>query len=155
DAQLRDFGNRHLPVVQRDLATLTVGAVPLGGLMVSQLNAQLLGGSGISITTVLLALSALVLVVACVNYATLATAQAPRRAREVGLRKAVGASRGRVMTQYLSEATVLTVIAAAIALLAVRALTPVIRNAVGINLSVGLYGAAFWVFLAALLAVVA
>ena len=79
DAQLREFGERHLPVAQRDIATLTIGAVPLSGLMVSQLNSQLLGGSGISITTVLLALSALVLLVACVNYASLATGQ-PRGA---------------------------------------------------------------------------
>jgi len=154
DAQFRDFGNRHLPVAQRDLATLTVGAVPLGGLMVSQLNAQLLGGSGLSITTVLLALAALVLVVACVNYASLATAQAARRAREVGLRKAVGANRGRVMTQYLAEAAVLTAIAAVVAMVAVRLLTPVIRNAVGINLGVGLYSGGFWLFLLGVLGVV-
>jgi putative ABC transport system permease protein len=151
DAQLREFGNRHLPVVQRDLATLTVGAVPLGGLMVSQLNAQLLGGSGVSITTVLLALSALVLVVACVNYASLATAQAARRAREVGMRKAIGANRQRVMLQYLAEAAMLTSIAAVVALLAVRLLTPALRNSVGINLSVGLYSPGFWLFLGGLL----
>ncbi len=154
DDQLREFGKRHLPVAQSELADLTIGAVPLGSLMVSQLNAQLLGGSGVSITTVLLALAALVLVVACVNYASLATAQAARRAREVGLRKAIGANRGKVMTQYLAEAGVLTTVAAAVALLAVRLLTPVIHNAVGINLGLGLYSAGFWLFLAGVLVVV-
>jgi putative ABC transport system permease protein len=121
---------------------------------VSQLNAQLLGGSGLSITTVLLALSALVLVVACVNYASLATAQAARRAREVGLRKAIGASRGRVMLQYLAEAAMLTGFAAVVALLAVRLITPALRNSVGINLGVGLYDGGFWLFMAGLLAAV-
>ncbi|HET8697367.1 MAG TPA: ABC transporter permease [Gammaproteobacteria bacterium] len=154
DAQLREWGNRHVPVPRREVATLTVGAVPVGSLMVSQLNGQLLGGTGLSITTVLLALAALVLVVACVNYASLATAQAARRAREVGLRKAIGANRGRVMTQYLAEAAILTAIAAIVALIAVRLATPVIRNAVGINLSVGLYNGGFWLFLAALLVAV-
>ena len=154
DAQLREFGKRHLPVAQSEFADLTVGAVPLGGLMVSQLNGQLLGGSGVSITTVLLALAALVLVVACVNYASLATAQAARRAREVGLRKAIGANRAKVMTQYLAEAGVLTIVAAAVALLAVRLLMPVIHNAVGINLALGLYSAGFWLFLAGVLVVV-
>jgi putative ABC transport system permease protein len=155
DAQLRDFGNRHLPVAQQELATLTVGGVPLSGLMVSQLDAQLLGGSGLSITTVLLVLSALVLVVACVNYASLATAQAARRAREVGMRKAIGGSRRRVMAQYLTEAAVMTVIAAGVALLAVRLLTPVLHASVGINLGLALYsGAGFWLFLIALLVAV-
>jgi putative ABC transport system permease protein len=58
------------------------------------------------------------------------------------------------MTQYLAEAAMLTLIAAVVALVAVRLATPVIRNAVGINLSVGLYNGAFWTFLAGLLAVV-
>jgi putative ABC transport system permease protein len=154
DAQLREFGNRHLPVAQQDIATLTVGAVPLGGLMVSQLDAQLLGGSGLSITTVLLALAALVLLVACVNYASLATGQAARRAREVGMRKVIGASRQRVMVQYLAEAGMLTALAAVVALLGVRLLTPLLHNSVGINLSVGLYSGGFWLFLAGLLVVV-
>jgi putative ABC transport system permease protein len=154
DEQLRAFGERHLRAEQAELASLTVGAVPLGGLMVSQLNAQLLGGSGLSITTVLLALSSLVLLVACVNYASLATAQAARRAREVGMRKAIGANRSRVMFQYLAEAAMLTGIAAAVALLAVRLLTPLLHDSVGINLTVGLYSGAFWLFLAGLLVVV-
>ena len=42
-----------------------------------------------------------------------------QRAREVGLRKAIGANRAKVMTQYLAEAGVLTIVAAAVALLAV------------------------------------
>ena len=129
DEQMREFGNRHLPVAQPELATLTVGAVPLGGLMVSQLNGQLLGGSGISITTVLLALE---------------RARAHRRVRELreprdgASRAARARSRSaqsnrrespRVMVQYLAEAAVLTVIAAAVALVAVRLLTPPLHNA--------------------------
>jgi ABC-type antimicrobial peptide transport system permease subunit len=72
----------------------------------------------------------------------------------VGLRKAIGANRAKVMTQYLAEAGVLTIVAAAVALLAVRLLTPVIHNAVGINLGLGLYSAGFWLFLAGVLLVV-
>src|SRR5882672_1033045 len=85
DAQLKGFAERHMPVSQRELAAIQVGAVPVSGLMASALNAQLLPGAPVSITTLLLGLGALVLVVACVNYANLATAQAARRAREVGL----------------------------------------------------------------------
>jgi len=59
-----------------------------------------------------------------------------------------------VMTQYLAEAAVLTAIAAVVAMVAVRLLTPVIRNAVGINLGVGLYSGGFWLFLLGVLGVV-
>jgi putative ABC transport system permease protein len=154
DEQLRAFGERHLPVAQSEIASLTVGAVPITGLMVAQLNGQLFGGN-FSITTLLLAFGGLVLIVACVNYANLATAQAARRAREVGLRKALGGNRSQVMLQYLSESALLTLAAVAIALVAVRLLAPALQNAVGIDLSLGLFDSVrFWAFLAALLVTV-
>jgi putative ABC transport system permease protein len=156
NAQLRAFGERHLPVQQAQLATLDVGADPVTGLMVTQLDGQLLSAApGLSITTLLLVLGGLVLVVACVNYANLATARAARRAREVGLRKAIGAGKYRVMAQYLAEAGLLTAAAAALALLAVWLAAPALHNAVGIDLRLGLAeNAKFWAFLAGLMAAV-
>src|SRR4029079_18762227 len=148
NAQLQKFCARHLPASQATLATLDIGAEPITGLMVAQLNGQLLSGAPVSITTLLLALGGLVLVVACLNYANLATAQAARRAREVGLRKAIGAGKYRVMAQYLTEAALLTITAAALALVAIRAAAPALRNAVGIDLTLALSGnAGFWLFL--------
>jgi putative ABC transport system permease protein len=151
DAALREFADRHVPVAQKELTTLRAGAVPLRNLMVSQLNAQLLPGAGISITTLLLGLGAIVLVVACVNYANLATAQATRRAREIGLRKSLGAAKHKVMLQYLAEAGLLTAAAAALALVIVRLVTPALHASLGIDLARGLYGPEFWAFLAAAL----
>jgi putative ABC transport system permease protein len=149
NAALRDFGDRHVPVAQKELATLHVGAVPIRRLMVSQLDAQLLSGAGISITALLLALGAVVLVVACVNYANLATAQATRRAREIGLRKSLGAARREIMLQYLAEAAVLTTCAAVLALVVVAAFAPALRGSLGIDLELSLLGGTFWAFLAA------
>jgi putative ABC transport system permease protein len=153
--RLKAFGEAHIPLAQKELTTLTIGAVPVTGLMTAQLNSQLLSGAPISITTLLLVLGTLVLVVACVNYANLATAQAARRAREVGLRKALGANRRRVMLQYLAESAVLTTIATIASLVAVRLMAPLLRNAVDIDLRLSLFdGAGFWLFLAVLLGTV-
>jgi putative ABC transport system permease protein len=153
--RLKAFGEAHIPLAQKELTTLTIGAVPVTQLMTAQLNAQLLAGSPVSITTLLLALGTLVLIVACVNYANLATAQASRRVREVGLRKALGASRRRVMLQYLAESALLTAIATLLSLITVRLVIPLLRNAVGIDLGLSLFaGVGFWLFLAALLGVV-
>ncbi|HET7131611.1 MAG TPA: ABC transporter permease, partial [Gammaproteobacteria bacterium] len=155
-AQLKAFGERHLPVQQAELATLEVGAEPITGLMVAQLNGQLLSAApGLSITTLLFLLGALVLLVACVNYANLATAQAARRAREVGLRKAIGAGKYRVVAQYLFEAGLLTAAAAVIAVVVVWLAAPALRDAVGIDLQLGLAkDAGFWLFLAGLMVAV-
>ncbi|HEX5047856.1 MAG TPA: ABC transporter permease [Gammaproteobacteria bacterium] len=155
NARLEAFGQAHIPLAQTEIVSLTIGAVPVTSLMTAQLDSQLLSGAPISITTLLLVLGTLVLVVACVNYANLATAQSARRAREVGLRKALGANRRGVMVQYLAESAVSTVLAILLSLAAVRLVTPLLRNAVGIDLGLALFdGTGFWLFLGSLLGAV-
>ena len=53
------------------------------------------------------AIAALILVIASINYMNLATARAIRRAREVGMRKALGAHRGQLVGQFMSESVFL------------------------------------------------
>jgi putative ABC transport system permease protein len=75
-----------------------------------------------------------------VNYASLATARAAARAHEVGVRKAIGAKPADVLAQHLVESSVLTSAALVVAVLFVRALSPVVRAAWGIDLSLALSG---------------
>ncbi|WP_426667122.1 ABC transporter permease [Mucilaginibacter sp. McL0603] len=49
----------------------------------------------------------LIIVTACINFVNLATAQAIKRAKEVGVRKVLGANRGQLIRQFLGETTVL------------------------------------------------
>ncbi len=56
-----------------------------------------------------------ILIIACINYMNLATARSSVRAREVGMRKVVGASRAQLIGQFLSESVLLTLIALVIA----------------------------------------
>ena len=70
------------------------------------------------------AAAGLVLLLGLINYVNLATARAARRAREIGVRKALGAGRGAVAVQFLVESVVLTVLAAVAALALAAALVP-------------------------------
>ncbi|HMH24646.1 MAG TPA: ABC transporter permease [Puia sp.] len=58
-----------------------------------------------------------VLLLACINFMNLSTARSEKRAREVGIRKAVGSLRGQLILQFLGESLLIVVIAFALALL--------------------------------------
>ncbi len=76
-------------------------------------------------------LAFLVLVIAIVNYTNLATAQSLGRAREVGLRKTMGASRGQLLTQFLIESLCITTISMLIAMVVLEFIVPLFNVAVG------------------------
>lgn len=72
-----------------------------------------------------------ILIIAWVNYINLATAKSFDRANEVGVRKAMGAQKNQLMYQFLAESFLVNLIAALIAIIAVRALWPVFAELSG------------------------
>ena len=73
----------------------------------------------------------LIVVIATVNYINLATARAIKRAREVGIRKVMGATRKQLITQFLGESVIITFLAAIIALAFVEVTMPMFNSALG------------------------
>lgn len=80
-----------------------------------------------SIATVYIfsAIAFLVLLIACINFMNLSTARSALRAKEVGLRKTVGANKRSLVVQFIGESVLLSFIAGIIALLIVQLLLPV------------------------------
>ncbi|SDM58753.1 duplicated orphan permease [Catalinimonas alkaloidigena] len=70
----------------------------------------------------------LVLAVAAINFVNLATAQGVRRAREVGVRKAIGAERLQLIRQFLTETAVMTVLASLSGLLLAELMLPLVNG---------------------------
>ena len=66
----------------------------------------------------------LVLLIACINFTNLSTARSEKRAREVGVRKAIGSRRGQLIMQFLIESLVITMLASGLALLLVEMALP-------------------------------
>ena len=65
-----------------------------------------------------------ILVIACFNFMNLATARSLRRAKEVGVRKVVGAHKSQLITQYLSESILMTLFAFMLAIPIVELVLP-------------------------------
>lgn len=76
-----------------------------------------------------------ILVVACLNFMNLATARAARRAKEVGLRKVVGAIRFHLIGQFLAESLVVALLSLVLALLMIYIVLPYFNMLGGKNLS--------------------
>jgi putative ABC transport system permease protein len=99
----------------------------------------------------LLGIAFFIVVIAWVNYINLATARAITRAREVGIRKAIGSRRGQLITQFLSESALLNGFALVIALVIILIAIPGFNRLSGQHLSFSLFGETnFWLGIAAL-----
>ena len=72
-----------------------------------------------------------ILIIACINFMNLATARSLERAREVGIRKVIGAQKNGLIRQFLGESMVMVVIAAIIGLAIVLSCLPWLRNLTG------------------------
>jgi ABC-type antimicrobial peptide transport system permease subunit len=69
-----------------------------------------------------------IVLIACINFMNMATARATMRAKEVGIRKVVGAQRNALMAQFVGESMLITLFAMALAMLVVYALLPVFNQ---------------------------
>jgi len=85
--------------------------------------------------------AALILGMATVNFVNLATARASQRAREVALRKVLGATRGQLIAQFLMESALVTGLAVALALVAVEIALPWLAAFLDADLQANWFGA--------------
>lgn len=91
----------------------------------------------------------LVLLIACINFVNLSTARSEKRAREVGIRKAVGSQRTPLIFQFLFESLLLTGIAFALALLMVQGALPAFNELTKTSLHIPWQNGYFWLLMAA------
>ncbi len=78
-----------------------------------------------------------ILLIACVNFMNLSTARSSSRAKEVGMRKVLGATRRDVAKRFLGESVLMALLALFLALMIVEFLLPVFNNLTAKNLSLG------------------
>ncbi len=80
---------------------------------------------------ILAAIALLILFVACINFVTLSVGRSLHRAKEVGIRKVVGAQRRQLITQFIGESIVITMISILVGIVVARLVLPVFNDLAG------------------------
>lgn len=91
-----------------------------------------------------------ILLIACINFMNLATARSMKRAREIGVRKVVGAEKKQLIGQFIGESMFVTLLAVCVSLLAVWLLLPGFNSLTGKELSLSFADRSFVLSLIAL-----
>lgn len=100
--------------------------------------------SRIGMVRAFILIAGFILLIACINFMNLSTAQSEKRAKEVGVRKVVGARRGSLIGQFLTESTIVSVTAGMISLLLVFLSLPFFNDLVSRKLEIQLGSSSFW-----------
>ncbi|MDQ3278601.1 MAG: ABC transporter permease, partial [Bacteroidota bacterium] len=88
---------------------------------------------------ILAVVAVLILLIACVNYTNLSTAQSAKRSGEISMRKVLGAGRAQVFSQFISESFLLTLVAVVLALGLSAFSLPYFNQLSGKNLSAAVF----------------
>ena len=96
------------------------------------------GGGLIQTLLIFSAIALLVLFIACINFMNLSTAKATTRAKEVGIRKAIGARKGDLIRQFIGESLIISLITLLIAIVLMAAFLPTLNTLLGKQFSLSL-----------------
>src|SRR6185312_2603815 len=83
------------------------------------------------------AIALFILLIACINYMNLSTARSALRAKEIGIRKVVGAQRKEIIAQFLSESVIVTYVSLLLAFGITALVLPAVNNMSGLQLTIG------------------
>ncbi|MBD0289534.1 MAG: FtsX-like permease family protein, partial [Flavisolibacter sp.] len=84
-------------------------------------------------------IAAFILLIACINFVNLTTARSAERAKEVGIRKVVGAEQRQLMRQFIGESLILSLIAFVLALCLAALFLPLFNQLAGKTISTGIF----------------
>lgn len=102
---------------------------PIGDIHLhSNLTNEIKPNGNITYVYVQIAIAFFLIIIACINFMNLATAQSTTRAREVGIRKIVGSTRGSLIRQFLFESLVMSLISLVLAVVLIQLILPMFNQ---------------------------
>ncbi|MCW3107778.1 MAG: macB 22 [Segetibacter sp.] len=109
-----------------------------------------LSGGRIQYVNIFSIVAIFILLIACINFMNLTTARSVKRAKEIGVRKVVGALRSSLIQQFIGEAMLIVIMAVIVAVVIVALVLPVFNQLTGKGISIPFNDPSFWLSIAGL-----
>jgi ABC-type antimicrobial peptide transport system permease subunit len=103
-------------------------------------------GGRIDYVKIFLVVAIFILVIASINFMNLATARSTLRAKEIGVRKVLGAQRGSLSAQFMIESVLITFLATGISVVVIQLLLPVFNELTDKQITINFTSLNFWLF---------
>ncbi len=146
-ANISDFNRRMDEIYKKHVKDIKVNfqLQPLTKIHLhSNLQVDVTGHGNIQYVKIFFIVAIFILIVACINFMNLATARSARRAKEVGLRKVVGAMRGQLIGQFLGESVLISFFALLLAVGMVFLCLPLFNYIAGKQLTIHFLDGKLW-----------
>lgn len=145
ESQLPAFADKYYHPNRPEGETVRLELQPLTDIhLYSNLDGEIRANGSIFSVYLFSAVAVLILVIACVNFMNLATARSSERAREVGMRKALGADRRQLFLQFMGESFLMSFLAVLIAVLLVYLTLPFFNDFIGKDLALNFFDNLFY-----------
>ena len=141
-AQIRNITKPHFKINDE---TMQVFPMPKWHLYSEFKNGQSVGGR-IQLIWLFGVIGAFVLLLACINFMNLSTARSEKRAKEVGVRKAIGSARSQLVNQFLSESMLVVALALVLTFAIVLLAIPSFNNIADKQVSIPWSNPLFWLY---------
>ena len=128
--ELPNFVEKHMGLAKNERFELNIQALTDIHLK-SHLDYEITKNNNEKYVNLLIIIAILILIIASINFINLATAGAANRAKEISIKKIVGASRLQLLTQFLTESIIMAIISLLIAISLVELFLPVFNSISG------------------------
>lgn len=141
NARIKNIPTPHVEKVKEEIMLLPITKL---NLYTEFENGKVTGGR-IQFVWLFGIIGAFVLLLACINFMNLSTARSEKRAKEVGIRKAIGSLRRQLIGQFLSESVFFSLLAFVLALVLVQLSLPFFNGLAGKQMSLFWNSPLFWI----------
>jgi len=149
DSKIHDFIKKHNKESNSEIFLQNIKKVHLYSS--GKYVADNFGTGDITYVRILSLIAIFILVIACINFLNLSTAQSAGRAREIGVRKVAGANKRNIVLQFLGESLMIVLVALVFAMIFVELLLPGFNILIEKHLSVSYQSAGLYIGLSTIL----